>query len=110
MKYEETNQLICFCGHDCSRCVTYLATVRNDDELRKQSQEFYKTEFGRDIPFSEIHCMGGRSDDAFTLCRECPWMKCCRERGLDRCADCGEYPCKPLAEYSWKYVNKCNQL
>lgn len=21
----------CFCGHNCSRCVTYLAAVNNDD-------------------------------------------------------------------------------
>lgn len=21
----------CYCGHDCARCVTYLATVRDDE-------------------------------------------------------------------------------
>jgi hypothetical protein len=100
----------CFCGHDCSRCVTYLATVSDDDELRKMSQQFYKDEFGYDIPLSEIRCMGGRSDDVFKLCHGCPWMKCCRERGIMSCADCSEYPCKPLADYQAKYVNKCNQI
>lgn len=100
----------CFCGHDCSRCVTYLATVRNNDELRKQSQLFYKNEFDLDIPLSEIHCKGGRSDDVFKLCPECPWMKCCLERKIDVCSDCPVYPCKPLVKYQAKYVNKCNQL
>ncbi|MBQ8288668.1 MAG: hypothetical protein IJX76_07870 [Clostridia bacterium] len=43
--------------------------------------------------------------------RECPWVRCAKERGLTAaCADCGEYPCKPLAEYLNKYVNKCNQI
>ena len=37
---------ICYCGHDCARCLTYLATINNDEELRKQSQSFYKIEFG----------------------------------------------------------------
>ncbi|HBL84394.1 MAG TPA: hypothetical protein DDZ99_05670 [Clostridiales bacterium] len=101
---------VCFCGHDCSRCVTYLATVRNDDELRKQAQQFYRDEFGFDIPLSKIHCKGGRSDDIFKLCQDCPWMRCCLDRRINACSECSEYPCKLLAEYQAKYVNKCNQI
>lgn len=100
----------CFCGHDCSRCITYLATVRNDENLRIQSQRFYKDAFNLDIPLNEMHCFGGRSNNIFKLCCDCPWMKCCRERKIDACSECAEYPCKPLAEYQAKYVNKCNQL
>ena len=105
-----TMSFICFCGHDCSRCITYLATIKDDDGLRKQSQKFYKNEFGYDIPLSDIHCMGGRSDNIFYLCHGCPWMKCCKKHNINSCSDCGEYPCKPLAEYQEKYVNKCNQI
>ena len=101
---------ICFCGHDCSRCITYLATIKDDDGLRKQSQKFYKNEFGYDIPLSDIRCMGGHSENIFYLCHGCPWMKCCREHNINSCSECGEYPCKPLAEYQEKYVNKCNQI
>jgi hypothetical protein len=107
-KYEKN--MICFCGHDCSRCLTYLATVNDSDELREKSRKFYLDEFGFDIPKSDIHCLGGRSDDIFKLCRGCPWMKCCRERDIAACSECGEYPCKPLAEYTEKYVNKYNQM
>jgi len=101
---------LCFCGHDCSRCVTYLATIKNDDELCKQSQQFYKDRFGLEVPLSQIHCRGGRSDDIFYLCKDCPWMKCAREKTLFACSDCTEYPCKPLAAYQEKYVNRCNQI
>jgi hypothetical protein len=104
------HSMICFCGHDCSKCVTYLATVKDDAVLREQSRQFYLTEFGFDIPLQEFRCRGGRSDDVFYLCRACPWMKCCRERGIDACTECDVYPCRPLAEYTGKYVNKCNQL
>jgi FMN phosphatase YigB (HAD superfamily) len=45
-----SEKAICFCVHDCSRCVTYLATIRNDADLRRQSQQFYIDEFGYDIP------------------------------------------------------------
>ena len=101
---------ICYCGHDCSRCLTYLATISNDDDLRKQSQEFYKTEFGIDIPLEEIHCLGGRSKDIFYLCKECPFIKCCKEHSIEMCCDCPKYPCQNIKEYQEKYVNKCNQI
>jgi len=104
----------CYCGHGCSRCLTYLATVNNDDnlrseEFRRKSQQFYKDEFNLDIPLEKIHCFGGRSEDVFYLCKDCPWMKCAKEKHLSACSECAEYPCKPLAEYREKYVNKCNQ-
>lgn len=104
------NHKICFCGHDCSRCITYLATVKDDENLRRQSQQFYKNVFERDIPLEDIRCFGGRLGNIFKLCNECPWMKCCKERGLNACNECENYPCQPLADYQAKYVNKCNQI
>lgn len=101
---------LCFCGHVCSRCLTYLATINNDNELRLKSQRFYKGEFNLDIPLEELHCLGGRSEDVFYLCKDCPWMKCAKKKGLSTCSECTEYPCKPLAKYQEKYVNKCNQI
>ena len=62
-------KLICCCGHDCSHCLTYLATINNDEKLRKQAQKFYKTEMGIDISLEDIHCLGGCSNDAFYLCQ-----------------------------------------
>ena len=100
---------LCYCGHDCSRCVTYQATLTDSDELRERSRKFYK-EFGFDLPLSEFNCNGGRSDNIFKLCRDCLWMKCCRERGINACRDCVDYPCASLAEYQAKYVNKYNQI
>ena len=102
--------MTCFCGHDCSRCVTYQATIRNDDGLRCQSQQFNKDTFGYDIPLDDIHCLGGRSSDIFKLCLGCPWRKCCKDRGIHACSECDEYPCPPLIEYRDKYVNQCNQI
>ncbi len=103
-------EMPCFCGHDCARCVTRLATVNNDNKLREQSRRFYKETFGYDIPLSEIRCMGGRTDDIFKLCHGCPFGECCRGKGFGSCSECGDYPCKLLAGYIEKYVNKCNQV
>ena len=102
--------LPCYCGHDCARCITYMATLRNDDNLRRQSQSFYKEQFGLDIPLEKINCEGGRSQNVFELCKGCPFVKCCKERSVDSCSKCPEYPCKEISDYQAKYVNKCNQI
>ena len=104
------NKLICYCGHDCARCLTYLATVNDDNELRKQSQAVYKNEFGINIPLEDIHCLGGRSDDAFYLCKECPLIKCCKEHNTEMCSNCSDFACKKIKDYQEKYINKCNQI
>lgn len=107
---EEDSFLLCYCGHDCSKCVTYIATKKNDDSLRKQAQRFYKEEFGLDMPLEEFNCEGGRTENVFVLCERCPFIKCCNEHGVSSCNNCPEYPCKEISEYQAKYVNKCNQI
>ena len=102
--------LPCYCGHDCSKCVTNIATQTNNDDLRRQAQRFYKESFGLDIPLEKFYCDGGRSKNVFELCKECPFKKCCIEHGIDACSKCSEYPCKDISDYQEKYVNKCNQL
>lgn len=106
-KFEKAS--LCYCGHDCSRCATYLATVNNDDGLRRRSQEFYREFLKRDIPLRDISCRGGRSDGAFFLCKGCPFKKCCNEKGLSSCGEC-ENQCGMYSDYREKYVNKCNQI
>lgn len=100
----------CYCGHDCAKCITYIATQRNDDKLREQSQRFYKEAFGLDIPPQKFNCEGGRSNNVFELCQGCPFVKCCKDRGVDACSKCPEYPCKEISDYQAKYVNKYNQI
>lgn len=107
---EKTLRSLCYCGHDCSGCVTYLATTNNDDALREQSRRFYKEEFGLDIPLGQINCRGGRTDRVLALCRSCPFRKCCKQHHVEACSLCPEYPCNLIADYRKKYVNQCNQI
>lgn len=100
----------CYCGHDCSRCVTYLATLTDDDALREQSREFYKNLLGKDIALNRFHCKGGRTDEVFELCLDCPFRKCCGEKNISSCGLCPEYPCAELLDYQIKYVNQNNQI
>ena len=99
-----------FCGHDCSKCVTYIATITDDGNLKLQSQKFYKEKFDKKIPLEKFNCEGCRTDNVFKFCRDCPFKKCCIERNISSCNLCHEYPCDMLNDYQKKYVNKCNQI
>jgi len=103
--------MLCYCGHDCGRCLTYLATVRDNTALRKQSQKFYRDEMDLSLPLSAFRCLGGhaKDEDVFAPCRDCPFRNCCRERELSSCEECDRFPCQMLEEYRKRYVNRCNQ-
>ena len=103
------NVMECFCGHDCARCLTFRATVSGDEALRERSAAFYKADLGLDVPPEKLRCFGGRSDERMELCSSCPFMSCCKEKGLASCPECPEYPCETLGWYIKKYVNKVNQ-
>lgn len=104
------NILICCCGHDCSKCITFHATLFNDDTLREKSVAFYKTEFNQELPKEKIHCLSGKSDEIMEGCSQCPYMYCCNEKGLNACTECSEYPCQKVNWYIDKYVNKVHQI
>ena len=104
---------VCFCGHDCSRCLVYLATVTDKPETaaeyRRQAQDFYRDTLHMEIPPEKLVCLGGRSDAVMEVCLACPFRKCCQDRNIDRCRDCPDYPCDEIAAYEAQWVNKANQ-
>ena len=106
------NKLQCYCGHDCARCLTYLATVWDDEVLRARSQTFYREQMKLSLPSEAFRCLGGHAEDAdvFPPCRDCPFRRCARERGLSSCEQCERVPCPMLADYRRMYVNRCNQV
>lgn len=97
----------CYCGHDCAHCNVYLATIRDDVELRKRARKFYRKLLGRDLPLEEIYCLGGRSSKAFAPCMECPFAACCRTHGYESCGEC-RHQCSTYIDYQKQYVNKVN--
>lgn len=79
------------CGDDCAVCPRYLA--KTDEELH-QTAVFWHQVGWRDhvVSNDEIRCdgCGTRQKCAFML------LPCLQEKGLARCADCGEHPCDKI--------------
>jgi hypothetical protein len=86
-----------YCGVECSKCPAYIAMLNNDDELRRryaaEQSEFYSME----ILSERINCVGCLEEgEHLGYCSMCEIRRCCRERGLETCAECDDYVCEEL--------------
>ena len=51
-----------YCGLDCETCDARLATIRDDDELRKKTADLWTELNGVEITPAMINCLGCRVD------------------------------------------------
>lgn len=94
------NKLISCCGLNCETCDAYIATMKNSDELRKQTAEKWQKMFNApEIKIESINCTGCRSDGVkFAHCYECKIRICTESKGFETCAECSALDsCKLVA-------------
>ncbi len=85
------DKLISCCGLNCAVCDARIATINNDDELRKATAEKWKVAFSADITSEMINCTGCREEGAkFSHCSMCEIRKCVNAKGYNTCGDCIE--------------------
>ena len=94
-------KIIAMCGLICNNCIAYVATQKNDEELRQKAIEAWSTETERLKP-SDIDCDGCQvGKRVYKFCSVCEVRKCGFARGVKNCAYCAEYPCEKL-ERLWR--------
>jgi len=86
------NKLIACCGLNCETCDARIATVKNDNELRRQTAEKWQKMFDAPaISIESINCTGCRSEGVkFSHCSECQIRICVNGKGFETCADCSD--------------------
>src|SRR4030042_1198790 len=89
---------LAFCGSNCKECPLFIATVNDDNELKRKTAEewgkLYSEYIGKkELLLEDMNCHGCKSDSdlRFIGCKNCPIRKCCKEKNLVTCADCDEY-------------------
>lgn len=85
-------KLISCCGLNCAACDARIATVSNDDELRKITAEKWSVAFNaKDLGMAMINCTGCREEGAkFSHCSLCEIRNCVKSKGFNTCGDCPE--------------------
>lgn len=89
------NKISC-CGYDCKNCSMFKATIENNiEELKKIMY------LGPDVSCTiESHgCMGCKSNLIGPMCKTCFIKECCKNKNIDNCAYCTEFPCNYLKNY-----------
>ena len=91
---------IAYCGLDCEKCEARLATINNDNELRKQVAETWSKLNNITITPEMINCEGCRTDGKKTVfCDKlCQIRQCAMNKKNETCGDCAEMKtCKKVA-------------
>ena len=86
------NDYIAYCGLDCETCEARLATVKNDNELRRKVAEEWSALNGVEITPEMINCSGCRIPGVKTVYCDslCTIRTCAMQKQVETCGDCPE--------------------
>ncbi len=90
-------KIIAACGNDCAACPRYTAHPyeKTPEELRHTAELWLKIGYrDRVVSNEEIACTGCKPEN---WCRY-RVVGCAREKGVENCGRCGEYPCAQIKE------------
>jgi len=91
-----------YCGIDCSACPVYIATINDDDDLRRKTAKEWGVLYNRKFNEEDILCYGCKSQRLFFLCAKCDIRECNVNKGIDTCSQCNKYPCDRIEKlYNW---------
>ena len=94
----DMEKIIAACGIVCSECPAYIATLNDDQEMRKKTAEDWSKAFGVTLNPEDICCDGcmEEGETYFAHCFECEIRKCVQEKGILNCAHCEDYACEKV--------------
>lgn len=86
---------IAYCGLNCEKCDAYIATMNDDDELRKKTAKLWSKLNQTEILPEMINCEGCRFDGMKTpFCDSiCQIRQCALSKSVETCADCEKMKC-----------------
>jgi len=93
------DQLIAYCGLNCSECPAYIATQANDLAMQERVLAQWRVEFNApDMDIKAVTCDGCTSVNGRLggYCALCEVRACGVEHGVANCAHCSDYSCAKL--------------
>ena len=85
-------KLISCCGLDCATCDARIATIEDNDDLRKATAEKWQVAYGAPgLSWEMINCTGCREQGVkFSHCTMCEIRNCVKAKGFETCGECNE--------------------
>jgi hypothetical protein len=105
-KFQVMEKLISCCGLNCAICDARIATIKNDDDLRKATAEKWSVAHNAtDLLPEMINCTGCREEGVkFSYCSMCEIRKCVETKGFNTCGDCTDMETCSIVAGIHKYV------
>jgi len=99
-------KLISCCGLNCASCDARIATVNDDDELRKATADKWRVAYkASELTFDMINCTGCREEGVkFSHCNICEIRNCVKAKGFETCGECAEMGTCAIVSAIHKYV------
>ena len=79
-----------YCGLYCGACDTLIAN------REKRAHELAKNR-GRSL--EDVTCNGCKTNIISVYCRKCELRKCAKDKEVEFCSECPEYPCQKLMDF-----------
>ena len=90
---------ISVCGLNCAVCDMYQAG-HGDAKLREEIVEWFRKERDENIKPEEVRCEGCRGPVALHWSPDCKMMLCAKNKEIEHCFQCKDFPCSLLKEFS----------
>ena len=90
--------MIAYCGIDCSKCKSYIATQSGkSEELEKVANELEKI-YRAEVKPEYVICDGCKIDKrhSFFCTNRCKMRHCCIDKDYNSCIECSDFPCNEL--------------
>lgn len=91
--------MIAYCGIDCSKCKSYIATQSGKSEALVKAAERLTRVYRSEVKPEYVICDGCKADKrhSFFCSNKCKMRKCCIEKNYNACIECHDFLCKELA-------------
>lgn len=99
------DRMIGYCGYNC-----HLCAARSDDiNVRRKLVDAWRKYLGHQHYTAEnVACEGCKSEGDKIADKQCEARPCAREKGLESCAQCDEFPCKKMSKLMGDYHRAAN--
>ncbi len=81
------------CGLYCGVCGILIAHRDNNQKFKEKLATVYG------LSADMIQCDGCLSENVFAYCRMCPIKTCCKEREIEGCHECDDFPCEHIDNF-----------
>jgi hypothetical protein len=99
MSENSSKWIISVCGLNCAKCDIHEAGHGNE-KLRNEMLEWFKKERNETLKPEQITCEGCRGPLNAHWSSDCKMLLCAKNKGLDYCFQCLDFPCAIVNEFA----------